>query len=451
MILALMMLFFGQVSPGPVCTPPAEPGGPEASARVEEALLAASNSVGERKTKLAAAGLQLAKQSGDAVGEAEADFTLAKLEFEVTGKWPARYLDAAVSVCHRAGCGPELIEALLTWSSYLQGKNSFVAQAVDVAIGLAREERHRPMTALYALLSGADSLQFFYPEATSRIKAVAAALLLSRAAAARQERASLREAQASAIAGFTLQDADRQAALDAYAEASTGYTAAGCGPENISALLHSANILIDLKPANTKELDELLGRALSIAESDRSGPAEIVRAMGTFQEWRQVPVAISKRHVRIEANLALQNRQAAPFELDLLGGEAEGLGEYELAGKLYERALRQTAPNASQTTRLKSLARVTARQGHAEAANDYQRRALEGERLDAIRREHGTPDDGLTTGGGGGGGENPLDLLFGKHNPVAGSKPKPSPWNPPERPGSEGATPGRFQTAPSNP
>src|ERR1700693_1148134 len=137
----------------PVCTYD-EPSAPSASRAVQSMLK------NEHPTRAAAERpVHYAVMKGDAVGEAQGNFILARLAFEKSGQWPSVYLERAAAACAKGGCGPEMMEGRVRWADVVGSRSPIFQQAINLAFSVAEHETLLPRAAAQKLLNGEARLE----------------------------------------------------------------------------------------------------------------------------------------------------------------------------------------------------------------------------------------------------------------------------------------------------
>jgi len=112
------------------------------------------------------------------------------------------------------------------------------------------------------------------------------------------------------------------------------------------------------------------------------------------------------------------------WQLAQTASDAMTLQDFDLAEALYKQILQSNGQGPLALEYLSSLAGIERQKGQINLAKQYRLRA------DELERKYGRPSMAGT--GGGGGGAVPSS--------ESGTRRRPSPWDPPETPGTEGAT-----------
>jgi tetratricopeptide (TPR) repeat protein len=427
LIMAIAVLLFSPVDSTPHCTYQ-ERFPPHASGAVEAVLSDAGKKKYPERKALILQALSQAQQQGDGVGEAEAYFGLAKLEFETTQRWPAQYLHDAEARCRKTGCGPELITALFSWALALGPTNPLTTQAVEEAFSIAEAEELRPMAAVDALFYGGGLLvqNPKFSELARKTLDVIIETQKKQIVDANAKHDFVREARAeSSFARILTSMGETDQASELLSRASTILVDGGCGPESVSVLLEWASSESGHGPA----FDRILNRALSVAEAETKRPLLTANELMLFPSWEAAPLATRSRY--LAARLELVERSGSPFpeQLEDIAKDAKQLGDLDLAEKLYKQLVRSNGNGWRGVDYLHSLAEIAQQKGEIDLAKQYREQAAELEKK--FPPESFRVADVGRTGGGGGGGSSTPD-----------STKRSSPWDPPEIPGTEGATPG---------
>lgn len=226
MITPLVLLLLSQVASGPICTSSEDPA-PKASQNVETILVSAMKD--PKSQELTMSALRTAKSQGDLVGEAEAEFQLAKLQFQHSGTWSDGEVRKAVAVCKRAGCEPEITTALFRWAKAAGPESSVAKQAVGTVFSLTGDGIQRPIDLADALWRGAMFLDDGRIHSTDAVRSQNLALSilqneLSRAVSANNH---LREGQIRASIASKTYRPGQNGSVDDLRKASREYLGAG--------------------------------------------------------------------------------------------------------------------------------------------------------------------------------------------------------------------------------
>ena len=429
-----VVLILAQLATQPVCGYQ-EQSAPEASLAVKEILTV------ERATRpQAERALKLAISSRDSVGEAQAEFNLARITFEATREWPADSLDRATAACEKGGCGPEMIGGFFQWAYAMGPSSPTFKQAIDKAFSIAEHEKLRPLAAAEQLFSAASTLTYRYQLSTIALRSrnLAQQILEQESARGTTWKNPARAASAESLLADSLASAnDYKGAASAYSKAATIWSRAGCRSENIQALMDWASTLHSSE-SKKEQMNNVLARVLSAAETNQSRDASnILPYYGYESVWKDASLTNRKRYLAFRKAQIKNAGDSSELGESELAQQAEELRDWNLAFELYSQLLK-SATDYDKIEYLGSLARVTDKQGKPNQAAKYRQRAKE--LSEKQQRRYSGASKSMPA--------SPAPASR------AGPRPAASPWSPPrrpEQPGSEGGTPGAKQDQPKKP
>jgi hypothetical protein len=278
--------------------------------------------------------------------------------------------------------------------------------------------------------------------ASRQARSLAEKILQKESLAAAQGKDSVLEATAEKSLGDLLvSENDLGRASTAYSKAVVAWSATACRAETIGSLMDWAKTLHSMGGKQT-EMEEVLGRALSIAEADDGRPSDIGRTLSYFAYrpvWKDATLANRKRYLEFKKALLKGGSEHNRWQMQELAEESEALQDWDLASVLYSELL-SSSQGYERKRYLESLARVSDKLGRKTEAAAYRRSA----QLLGLRS--------VAPGALG----LPAGPAYGASQPSAqprGSRRNPPPWSPPtvEHPGSEGGTPGLQPQQPQGP
>lgn len=373
-----------------------------------------------------------AVMKGDAVGEAQGNFILARIAFERTGKWPAIYLQRAAAACAKGGCGPEMMEGLFGWADVVGPRSPVFQQAIELAFSVAEHETLRPRAAVDQLLVAETILEsqraVSAASAAARSRRVVSEILRKESNAVYDKNPARMASAGTQLGDLLASDKDLEGAGRAYLNAAATWSSAGCRPESVGALMKWA-LALDSAKARRTEMNDVLDRALLAAEKTNIRIADTDDAISGYRSvWKDASPANQRSYLQLRRTLITKIGSFDALRLESLARDAEELNDWNLAFELYSRLLKSAQEVYEKKTYLEALSRAADKLGRQKEAADY--------RQQASKLPEPSPSATASalaaTGGGGGGASND----------------QPSPWKPPERPGKEGGTPGERRRDP---
>ena len=403
-MIAAAFLLLAQISDPIVCTS-LELAAPQPSEKVEKLLSDQSHerrwdylkvSKDDREAKEEAkkareqyeGALKEAQKAADGVGAAMANFSLARLSYEVHHKWPASYIEASTTACKAAGCGPELVGAMLSWASAVGAKDSSYARAVTVAFRVALEETKRRKAMAKELSSAISRDDEADRVLTQRSRAIAAQLLETEVDDAADRGDSVGAAAAATQWGEILTSLEMPAkAADAYSKAAPLWDEAQCRVKEVDVFLLWAGLTTP--PANSDaqknapanaasdnlyRRSELLAQSLKIAERDSKCQYAINQVLSSRSYlWKQASPDEQARFLAVRE--ALASKAVNPRELSEVADQAESLGNHDLARSLYLDLARSDCNPYDTSLYYAALARISQDAGNSVEAGEYRKQA----------------------------------------------------------------------------